>query len=63
MRPRLKVRCESRWHWWLLIGPLEYVKKFATKEAADAANEESQDENEEDSLQEFSDDEAPGMEL
>ena len=42
---------------------VEYVGKFATKEAADAANEESSDDADEDSLQEFSDDEAPGMEL
>jgi ubiquitin-conjugating enzyme E2 H len=41
---------------------LEYVKKYATKEAADAANEDSSSE-EISSVDSFTEEDAPGMEL
>jgi ubiquitin-conjugating enzyme E2 H len=39
----------------------EYVQKYATKEAAEAATQESDDDAS--SMESFSDEEAPGMEL
>jgi ubiquitin-conjugating enzyme E2 H len=42
---------------------VDYVSKYATKEAIDAAEKESSDDEDGGSLEEFSDDEAPGMEL
>ncbi|KAI8811570.1 ubiquitin-conjugating enzyme/RWD-like protein [Cladochytrium replicatum] len=41
----------------------EHVAKHATKEAADAATEESSEDEDMESVSDYSDDEAPGMEL
>ncbi len=46
----------------LKISVLEYVSKYATKEAADAADDDDE-EDEMSSLNSFSEEEAPGMEL
>jgi ubiquitin-conjugating enzyme E2 H len=52
----------------LLIGMyfyllIEHVKKYATKEAIDAAEDNESDDDDMSSIDAFSDDEAPGMEL
>ena len=48
---------------YIVIFILEYVNRFATKEAADAATDESSSEDEVSSVDSYSDDDEPEMEL
>jgi len=41
----------------------DYVNRYATKEAVDAANEESSSENDAGSVEDYLEDDSPGMEL